>query len=227
MYNKLLKRIFDFTISLIVLILLMPIFIPIIILLLFTGENEVFYFQSRIGLKNQPFKIWKFATMVKNSANMGTGSLTLRNDPRVTPVGRFLRKTKINELPQLINVIIGNMSLVGARPQMKIDFDKFSDEVQDVIYNTNPGITGVGSVVFRDEEKIISSSVLTPHECDKTIISPYKGELEKWYQQHISFKTDILLIVITIYVVIVPNSKLLFELLNELPKIPDNLENKL
>jgi len=117
------KRFFDFVLSLIALIILLPFLLPIIILLKLTGEHEVFYFQKRIGYKNREFNIWKFATMLKNSLNMGTGEITLRNDPRVTKVGKFLRSTKINELPQIINVLKGDMSIVGARPQIKKAFD--------------------------------------------------------------------------------------------------------
>ena len=101
------KRLLDIIVSIIALTLLLPLFIPIIILLRITAEGEVFYFQERIGLKNSRFQIWKFATMLKNSMNMGTGSITLQNDFRVTPIGKFLRKTKINELPQIINILKG------------------------------------------------------------------------------------------------------------------------
>ena len=110
------KRLLDVIVSIIALTLLLPLFIPIIILLRITAEGEVFYFQERIGLKNSRFQIWKFATMLKNSMNMGTGSITLQNDFRVTPIGKFLRKTKINELPQIINIIKGDLSIVGPRP---------------------------------------------------------------------------------------------------------------
>ena len=107
-----LKRIFDLICSCLALIVLLPVFIPAIILLLLTGEHEVFYFQKRIGKGAQYFEIWKFATMLKNSPNLGSGMITLRDDPRVTIVGRVLRKTKINELPQIVNIILGdNLSL--------------------------------------------------------------------------------------------------------------------
>ena len=153
-----LKRFFDFIFSLIALIILSPILLPIIILLKLTGEHEVFFFQKRIGFANKEFNIWKFATMQKNSPGIGTGEITLRNDPRVTKVGKFLRITKINELPQIINVLKGDMSFVGARPLMKKSFDLYTEEIKAVVYNTRPGITGIGSVIFRDEEKIISDS---------------------------------------------------------------------
>ena len=91
---RIIKRIIDIIIALIALIILSPILIPVMIILLLTGEHEIFYKQNRVGYKNSRFKIWKFATMVKNSSKMGTGSITLRNDPRVLPFGRILRRTK-------------------------------------------------------------------------------------------------------------------------------------
>ncbi|MEZ4892332.1 MAG: sugar transferase [Saprospiraceae bacterium] len=150
------KRLIDIIVAIIALLILMPVFIPIMILLRFSAEGEVFYGQERIGYKNRKFRIWKFATMLKNSPNMGTGSLTVRNDPRVTTIGRFLRRSKLNELPQLINLLTGDMTLVGPRPQMKVDFEAYSAEVQAHIYDARPGITGIGSIVFRDEEKLLS-----------------------------------------------------------------------
>ena len=110
------KRILDVIVSLISLIILLPVFILIIIFLRFSAEGEVFYFQERYGIYNSKFQIWKFATMLKNSMNIGTGSITLQNDKRVTKIGYFLRKTKINELPQIINILKGDISLVGPRP---------------------------------------------------------------------------------------------------------------
>ena len=101
----LIKRLFDFIVSLILLLMLAPILIPIMIGLKLTGEGYIWYKQERIGFKNKKFHIWKFATMLKNSMNIGTGSITLKDDPRVTKIGSFLRKTKINELPQIINIL--------------------------------------------------------------------------------------------------------------------------
>ena len=104
MYKFFFKRAIDLTLSLISLIILTPILLPVIIVLLITGENHVFYFQERIGYKNSKFRIIKFATMLKNSPNIGTKLHTTTTDPRVLPFGKFLRKTKINELPQLFNI---------------------------------------------------------------------------------------------------------------------------
>ena len=91
------KRVLDIIVSFATLVILTPLFIPIIIILRFTGEGEIFYFQERIGFNNTSFQIWKFATMLKNSMNIGSGSITLKNDPRVTKFGSFLRKTKISQ----------------------------------------------------------------------------------------------------------------------------------
>jgi lipopolysaccharide/colanic/teichoic acid biosynthesis glycosyltransferase len=223
MYSHFLKRIIDFILALIAMLILSPFLIPICIILLLTGENEIFYLQKRVGHRNSRFKIWKFATMKKNSSNMGTGSLTVRNDPRVLPIGKFLRKTKINELPQIINVLIGNMSFVGPRPQMEVDFFKFPKHVQAVIYNSTPGITGIGSIIFRDEEKWISNAEGDKHEFYKNHIAPYKGELEIWYQKHLSFYTDFMIIFITAWIVVSPKSELVFSVFKDLPVRPETL----
>ena len=185
-------RILDILLSIFALLILLPLFIPIVIILLLTGEHKVFFLQNRIGYKNKNFKIIKFATMLSNSENMGAGSLTLKNDSRVLPFGSFLRKTKINELPQILNIITGDLSIVGPRPQTQVDFEKYSDEVQQKIYNVRPGLTGIGSIVFRDEESLISlaSENENSHDFYKRVIAPYKGELEIWYQKHRSIYLD-------------------------------------
>ena len=219
----LLKRILDILVALTVLIVLLPIFIPISLILRLTAEGEVFYLQKRVGYLNQPFQIWKFATMLKNSMNMGTGSLTLRNDPRVTSIGKFLRITKINELPQVINVLNGTMSLVGPRPQVERDFLAYPKDIQPLIYNAKPGITGIGSIIFRDEEKLISNSDMPPHDFYREHIAPYKGALELWYQQHASMATDLAIIFLTAWQIFFPHSDLVFKLFKDLPPRPKEL----
>ena len=218
MYNFF-KRSLDIVVSFLALVILLPFFIPIIIILRFTAEGEVFYFQERIGINNSKFQIWKFATMLKNSMNMGSGSITLQNDFRVTLIGKFLRKTKINELPQIINVFKGDMSLVGPRPLVTKTFSAYSNDVQSNIYNVKPGITGIGSILFRDEESIISAvKDEDPHEFYKRVVAPFKGELEMWYQEHMSFFLDLKLIFITAWVILFPNSKLYEKWFKDLPK---------
>lgn len=213
-----LKRITDIMLSLLGLVILSPMLIPVMIILRFTGEGEVFYLQNRVGYLNRPFRIIKFATMMKNSPNMGTGSITLRNDPRVLPFGRFLRRTKINELPQLFNVLNGTMSLVGPRPQMPVDLEKFPEHIRDVLYNVKPGITGIGSIIFRDEEKWISAHQGDHHEFYREHIAPYKGELELWYHAHASMWTDIRLLFVTAWVVVFPESNIVYKAFPGLPK---------
>ena len=223
MYINFFKPSFGFIVAILALLMLSPFLIPICILLLLTGEHEVFYHQNRIGYKNSKFKIWKFATMLKNSPQMGMGSLTIRNDPRVLPIGKFLRKTKINEIPQIINVIIGNMSIVGPRPQMEVDFLKFPLHVQEIIYNSKPGITGIGSIIFRDEEEWLSKAEGDKHEFYKYHIAPYKGELELWYQKNLSLNTDLKLIFLTIWAVFAPKSELVYSVFKDLPDKPKEL----
>ena len=215
---KFIKRFFDIIFSFIAIILLLPIFIPIIILLLLTGEHEVFFRQERVGYKNKIFRIWKFATMLKNSPNMGDGDITKRGDTRITPVGKFLRQSKLNELPQVINILTGDMSFVGPRPLMNVGFDRYSDEMKARVYNVTPGLTGIGSVLFRDEELIITNSKLPPHECYRVVILPFKGALEVWYQQHRNFYTDFMIMFLTAWYVVFPKSKLVYKVFPSLPQ---------
>jgi lipopolysaccharide/colanic/teichoic acid biosynthesis glycosyltransferase len=214
---KYIKRFFDIVFSIVALAILSPILVPIAVLLLCTGEHYVFYFQKRLGYKNTYFNICKFATMLKNSPNMGTGSITLRNDPRLLPLGKFLRKTKINELPQIINVLLGHMSFVGPRPLVDRTFNAYPEHLRNKVYNSVPGITGAGSVFFRDEEELISNSNIPPHEFYEAVVAPYKGELEMWYNKNKSFYVDFMLLLLTVWVVIFPKSKLMFTIFKDLP----------
>lgn len=224
MYRRVFKRLFDIVLSVVAILVLSPLLVPVMIILKLTGEHYIFYGQERVGFKNRPFRIWKFATMLKASPNLGTGSLTVKNDPRVFPFGRFLRTTKINELPQVFNILLGDMTVVGPRPQMKVDFMKFPDHIQEVIYNAVPGMTGIGSIIFRDEEKWISSHEGDKHEFYRSHIAPYKGELEIWYQKHLSFRTDFMLIFITVWVIFFPDSGLVNKIFRDLPLRPNYLE---
>tara|TARA_B110001450_G_scaffold241185_1_gene250479 strand:+ start:5292 stop:5948 length:657 start_codon:yes stop_codon:yes gene_type:complete len=213
-------RILNILLSSLALLILMPLFIPIVVILLLTGENKVLYLQSRVGYKNKKFKIIKFATMLSNSSNMGAGNLTLKNDPRVLPFGSFLRKSKINELPQILNIIKGDLSIVGPRPQMQVSFEQFSDEIQKKIYEVKPGLTGIGSIVFRDEESLITTAANNenPHEFYKKVIAPYKGELEMWYQMNRSVVLDFQLIFITAWTIIFPETRIYEKWFKDLPK---------
>ncbi len=218
MYRYFFKRLIDFILALIATTVLLPILIPVVIGLLVTGEHYVFYFQERIGFKNKKFFIWKFATMLKNSPNMTGGLHTTRRDPRILPMGGFLRKTKLNELPQLINILKGDMSVIGPRPLVDKTFAPYPEHVKAQIYNSKPGLSGIGSIIFRDEEKLLTETTMDKSEYYAQFISPYKGELELWYQKHLSFKTDILLIFLTVWVILSPESQLPFKVFKDLPK---------
>lgn len=187
-----------------------------------TGEREVFFTQKRVGQKGKCFKLYKFATMLKDSPNMGTGTLTVSNDPRILPVGRFLRKTKINELPQLINVLKGDMSLIGPRPQTKRSFAAFPLSSQKQILKVKPGLSGVGSIIFRNEEEMINSKDNQEKFYDE-IIMPYKAKLEEWYVNNSSVSLYFKLILITIYVVLFKRSWSVRSVLNTLPAAPKSL----
>ncbi len=213
---KILKRFFDVFLALLALVILSPIFIPCLVILLFTGEHEVFYRQKRVGYKNRHFRIWKFATMLKNSPNIGTGEITLRNDPRVTRFGKFLRISKVNELPQIINVLKGDMSIVGPRPLMPISFQHYPEDIRNRIYNAKPGMTGIGSIIFRDEEKIVTEA--PDPKAMYANIYLYKGALEIWYQQKASLYHDFMIIFLTAWSIIFPKNRLVHKVFKDLPQ---------
>jgi len=223
MYKHFFKRLFGILLALIALIVLSPLFIPVCIGLLLTGEHYIFYFQKRIGYKNKYFEIWKFATMLKASPSLGTGLYTTKNDPRILPMGNFLRHSKINELPQLINVLIGDMSIVGPRPLVDKTFTPYPEHVKSVIYNVKPGLTGIGSIVFRNEAQLLSDTKMPLEEYYKKNIAPYKGELELWYQKNLSLYTDLMLIFLTAWAIIYPKNNLVYKVFNDLPERPEEL----
>lgn len=194
-------RLFDILLSSLAIAFLLPVLVPCAFILKFTGEKEIFYFQERIGKNKRKFNLYKFTTMLKNSENIGSGTITIKDDPRVLPFGKFLRSTKINELPQLINILIGDMSIIGPRPLLEKQFSMYDIKDQEIICSVRPGLSGVGSVVFRDEENILSKAD-NPHEFYEENITPYKAYLEKWFVEEKSLFLYFKLIVVTVIVVI-------------------------
>ena len=175
-----LQRIFDIILSMTALLFLSPLLLPISLLLRTTGEGKIFFNQERIGKSANVFGIKKFATMLEDSPNQGSGTITIKNDPRILPMGKILRKTKINELPQLFNILKGEMSFIGPRPLTRETFSAYPRDVQDKIVTLIPGLSGVASIIFRDEETLLdgaSDSV----DFYNSVIAPYKGELEDWF----------------------------------------------
>lgn len=198
------QRILDLIFSSIAVALLSPILLTIIIILSVTGEREIFYRQKRVGLNQTSFNLLKFATMVKNSENIGAGTVTLKNDSRVLPVGKFLRKTKLNELPQLFNVLLGDMSIIGPRPLHMKQFSFYDQHQRKMISSVLPGLSGMGSVVFRDEEKFFQDSN-NPDEAYKKNITPVKAKLEIWYVNNKSIYLYFKLIILTIISILLPS----------------------
>jgi len=215
------KRLLDILLSSIALLVLSPLLVPVAMILRCTGEGNIFYRQERVGRGGRTFGLYKFATMLKDSPNMPGGLLTMEHDPRILPFGRILRATKINEIPQLLNVLLGDMSLIGPRPQVRPHFDVFPQHVKREIVKIRPGLSGIGSIVFRDEDSILAQCGKDQHQCYAEDIAPYKGELEIWYVQHQSTALDLLLILLTIWVVMFPKSSYHVRLLKDLPQ-PDS-----
>lgn len=215
------QRFFDVLFSSLALILLSPLLIPIALLLRFTGEGEIFYVQKRVGRYGKDFGLLKFATMLKDSPNIGNGDITIKNDPRVLPMGKFLRKTKVNELPQLINIFKGDMSIVGPRPLIPKTFEQYGEDGK-LISQVRPGLTGVGSIIFRDEERFLASQS-DPVSFYFEVISPHKAQLELWYLQNQSVWLYFAIIFMTAWVVLFPNSKLHDSLLAGIPTMPESL----
>ncbi len=217
-------RFFDLLFSGLAILVLLPFMIPIMIGLKLTGEHDIFYRQERVGKGGKPFKVLKFATMMRNSENMPGGVLTQKNDPRILPMGKFLRKTKINELPQLINIFIGQMSVIGPRPQAKRHYDLYSQEVKSAIDTVPPGLSGIGSIVFRDEEDMLNA-VEDRDFFHDSIIAPYKGALEIWFTKHRTVATYFKLIFLTVLAVLNPQSNKWKTSFRDLPAIPAELQS--
>jgi lipopolysaccharide/colanic/teichoic acid biosynthesis glycosyltransferase len=220
------QRLLDVIFSSFALLVLSPLLVPIALLLRFTGEGEVFYLQARVGCGFKPFKLYKFATMLKNSPALGTGTVTLKDDPRILPMGKFLRKTKINELPQLLNILVGDMSIVGPRPQTQRCFEAFTPAAQLAIAQVRPGLSGIGSIIFRDEEELMHGHA-DPNRFYDDVIAPYKGNLEEWYVANQGLRTYLLSIWVTAWVVMFSNSKVVWRAFPSLPRPPSLLAGAL
>ncbi len=216
-------RIFDLLLSGIAIVILLPFMLPVMLGLKLSGEHYIFYLQTRVGRGNKDFKVIKFATMLKDSPNLPGGVLTQKNDPRILPMGNFLRKTKINELPQLINIFLGQMSFVGPRPQARRHYELYSSEVRARIDAIRPGLTGIGSVVFHDEETLLDKVTGDRDAFHDGVIAPYKGALELWYTNNRSLKAYFIIIMLTAWLVIKPDSDAWKRLLPGLPPAPKEL----
>ena len=194
-YRRYIKRFIDIILSLSGLILLFPFFLLIAVLIKKEDGGSVFFRQVRVGQNGKPFKIYKFRTMVENAERLGA-KVTKEDDPRITEIGKFLRKYKIDELPQLINVLKGEMSFVGPRPEVPKYVELFRDDYEEIL-KVKPGITDYASLEYKDENKLLKG-VENPEEIYIKEILPVKIKYYKRYIKDISFLTDIKLIIKTI-----------------------------
>ena len=217
------QRLLDIIFSFAALLLLAPFLLPVMIILRFTGEREVLYIQQRAGYNGNEFGLFKFATMLKNSPNIGAGEITVRADSRVLPFGKFLRKTKLNELPQLWNIFIGDMSVVGPRPMVPNTYANYPEAARQKLNTIRPGLTGIGSIVFRDEERYLADRD-QPMEFYRKHIIPYKSDLEIWFVENNSLWLYTKAIFVTAWVVIFPDSKIVDIAFSGIPKLPKVLK---
>ncbi len=188
------KRAFDVVSSSIALVILVPVFALIGLAIAITSPGPIFYKASRVGMKGKVFKMYKFRTMVVDADKIGPG-LTVRNDQRITSTGRFLRKSKLDELPQLINVLRGEMSIVGPRPEDSRYVALYTPS-QRAVLNVRPGITSPASVHYRDESSLITGADWETHYIQE--IMPNKLRLDMEYAQQPSVRRDLGLIVKTV-----------------------------
>lgn len=193
------KRVFDLVFSLVGLIALLPLFLIVALLIKLDSPGDVFFRQTRVGRNLRPFRIHKFRTMAANGHD--GPSVTMRNDPRVTRVGLFLRKYKIDELPQIIDVILGDMSLVGPRPEVPEYVRAYSDEDRDIIFSIKPGITDRASIVFRNECDLLEDG-FTAEQFYLDEVLPVKIKLYREYVLNRSFWVDLIIIRDTVWAIL-------------------------
>jgi len=223
--NIIYQRGLDIIFSLLAIIIFLPILITLSIILSIISKDRIIYKQKRVGINGNLFDIYKFTTMLENSEKIGTGIITLKNDSRVFPFGKFLRKTKFNELPQLFNILKGDMSIIGPRPMPEEHFIRYSSIAQKNLKQIKPGLSGLGSIIFRNEDEILSKVKNNKINFYNSYISPYKGEIEIWYVKNRNLSLYFILICLTIKVVLFPKYKIDYQKkFQNIPVPPRELE---
>ncbi|RKY40304.1 MAG: sugar transferase [Candidatus Omnitrophota bacterium] len=192
-----LKRIIDITFSLLSLVITAPLFLLIALLIKKEDRGPVFYRGIRIGRGGKPFKMFKFRTMVPNADKLG-GPSTSADDPRLTNIGKFLKKYKLDEIPQLINVLKGEMSIVGPRPEVPFYVNMMTEEEREKILSVKPGITDLASLWDIHEEEVLKGSP-DPEETYQEKIRPTKLILQKEYVDNRSLWLDLKIITKTVF----------------------------
>jgi lipopolysaccharide/colanic/teichoic acid biosynthesis glycosyltransferase len=193
------KRLFDIAAAATGLVILSPLLLLTAVLIKLDSRGPVFFKQERFGKNFQPFRIYKFRTMVADAPQRGS-AITVGDDPRITRLGHWLRRTKIDELPQLINVVKGDMSMVGPRPEVEQYVEMFRKDYAEIL-KVRPGITDLASLKYRDEAAVLSS-MRDPEQAYVTRVLPEKIELAKQYVGKASFFYDIRLILQTLFKVV-------------------------
>jgi lipopolysaccharide/colanic/teichoic acid biosynthesis glycosyltransferase len=187
-YRRRGKRLIDFALTLPGVVVLAPLLgATAVCLAVFQGRPVIFR-QTRIGLEGRPFTLLKFRTMTTGQEHLGTVSTSV--DPRITPIGRWLRKLKIDELPQLLNVLRGDMALVGPRPEVAEYVERLGPD-RETVLSVRPGITALSSIKFRDEEALLGAAA-DPVSLNDEYVYPLKTRLNVWYVRHLSFGLDML-----------------------------------
>lgn len=197
-YNRFFKRVLGLVLAIVLLAILWPIYFLIALAVAIEDGFPVFYRPQRGGYHNKPFRIFKFRTMVKNADKIGGGTTAL-NDPRITKVGNFLRKTKMDEFPQLFNIIAGTMSFIGPRPELLRYTDQYEGE-EKLIFEVRPGITDFSSIEFINLDEIVGQG--DADEMYEKYVLKKKNALRVRYAKEVSFVTDAKLFLLTVWDVI-------------------------
>lgn len=197
-YNRFVKRVIGFILAVLLLLILWPFYLIIALAIAIEDGFPVFYRPQRGGYRNKPFRIFKFRSMVKNADKIGGGTTAL-HDPRITKVGNFLRKTKLDEIPQLFNIIGGSMSFIGPRPELLRYTDQYEGE-EKLIFEVRPGITDFSSIEFINLDEIVGQG--DADEMYEKYVLKKKNALRIRYAKEVSFKTDAKLFLTTVWRVI-------------------------
>ncbi|MBO2527426.1 MAG: sugar transferase [Clostridiales bacterium] len=194
-YNRYIKRIIDVVLAVVFAVILSPIYLILALAVVIDTGFPVFYRAQRGGYQNKPFRIFKYRSMVKNADQIGGGTTAL-NDSRITKVGNFLRKTKLDEIPQLFNIITGEMSFIGPRPELLRYTSQYKDE-ELLIHRVRPGITDYSSIEFINLDEIVGGE--NADEMYEKYVLKRKNELRVQYAKTVSFSTDAKLLFITVF----------------------------
>ena len=191
------KRFFDFTVAFLGLLILSPVLFIVSLIVKITSSGPVFFCQERVGRDGKKFKLVKFRTMVNDAENKGTGPVTIAEDPRITPIGKYFRRWKLDEIPTLWNVLKGDMSFVGPRPDVPGYADKLEGESRRIL-EMRPGITGPATLKYSSEEKLLAE-VSNPKKYNDEVIFPDKLQINLEYMDNWSLWKDIKIIFKTIF----------------------------